>query len=50
MVFMEIGWGVEWIQLAQDKGQWRALVIAVLAPRNYLVSIMTISHLKTGGQ
>jgi hypothetical protein len=35
----EIGWGsVEWIHLAQDRGQWRALVNAVmnlrvLAPR-----------------
>jgi hypothetical protein len=36
----EIGWGsVEWIQLAHDRGQWRALVNAVtnlqvLAPRS----------------
>jgi hypothetical protein len=36
----EIGWGsVEWIQLAQDRGRWRALVntamnLRVLAPRS----------------
>jgi hypothetical protein len=36
----EIGWGsVDWIQLAQDRDQWRALVntvmnLRVLAPRN----------------
>jgi hypothetical protein len=37
----EIGWGcgVEWIQLAQDRGRWRAVVNAVmsfrvLAPRS----------------
>jgi hypothetical protein len=38
--FREIGWGsVEWIQLAQDRGRWRAVVSAVmnlrvLAPRS----------------
>jgi hypothetical protein len=27
----EIGWGrVEWIQLAQDRGQWQALVNTVM--------------------
>jgi hypothetical protein len=41
MEFREIGWGsVEWIQLAQDRGRWRALVNTVmdlwfLAPRSY---------------
>jgi hypothetical protein len=35
----EIGWGVEWIQLAQDMDWWRALVntvmnLRVLAPRS----------------
>jgi hypothetical protein len=40
MDLREIGWGsVEWIQLAQDRGRWRALVnnvmnLRVLAPRN----------------
>jgi hypothetical protein len=38
--FREIGlWSVEWIQLAQDRDWWRALVnkvmnLRVLAPRN----------------
>jgi hypothetical protein len=36
----EIGWGsVEWIQLAQDRGRWQAVVnmvmnLRVLAPRS----------------
>jgi hypothetical protein len=40
MDLREIGWGgVEWIQLAKDRGRWRAVVNAVmnlqfLAPRN----------------
>jgi hypothetical protein len=30
MDLREIGWdGMDWIDLAQDRGQWRALVIAV---------------------
>jgi hypothetical protein len=34
-----VGWGVEWIQLAQDRDRWRAVVSAVMnlrvpAPRN----------------
>jgi hypothetical protein len=39
MDLREIGWGsVYWIQLAQDRGRWRALVytvmnLPVLAPR-----------------
>jgi hypothetical protein len=43
MNLMEIGWGsVEWIQLAQDRDRWRALVntvmnLRVLAPRSWLV-------------
>jgi hypothetical protein len=44
MDLREIGWGageVEWIQSAQDRDRWRALVnavmdILVLAPRSYL--------------
>jgi hypothetical protein len=40
MDLREIGWGsVDWIQLAQDKDRWRALVntvmnLRVLAPRS----------------
>jgi hypothetical protein len=43
MDLREIGWGsVEWIQLAQDRNRWRALVNPVmnhpvLEPRRYLV-------------
>jgi hypothetical protein len=29
--FREMGWdGMEWIDLAQDRGQWRALVKTVM--------------------
>jgi hypothetical protein len=44
MDLRETVWGgVEWIQLAQDRGRWRAVVNAVmnlpvLAPRSYLVT------------
>jgi hypothetical protein len=44
MELSEIGWGgVEWIQLAEDRDRWRAVVSAVmnlrvLAPRILLVS------------
>jgi hypothetical protein len=40
MDLREIGWeGVEWIQVAQDRDRWRALVntvmnLLVLAPRS----------------
>jgi hypothetical protein len=40
MDFREIGWGsVDWIQLAQDRDRWRAVVntvmnLRVLAPRS----------------
>jgi hypothetical protein len=40
MYLREIGWGrVDWIQLAQDRDRWRALVytvmtLRVLAPRS----------------
>jgi hypothetical protein len=39
MDLRDIGWGVEWIKLAQDRDQWRAFVntvmcLRVLAPRN----------------
>jgi hypothetical protein len=44
MDLREIGWGsVDWIQLAQDRGRWRALVntvmtLRVLAPLSKLFS------------
>jgi hypothetical protein len=42
MDLTEIGWGVEWIHLAQDRERWRAVVNAVmnlrvLAPRSDLL-------------
>jgi hypothetical protein len=43
MDLKETGWGsIEWIQLAQDRDRWRALVntalnLRVLAPQSYLV-------------
>jgi hypothetical protein len=45
MDLREIGWGVKWIQLAQDRGRWRDLVITVmnlrvLAPRTQFVSLI----------
>jgi hypothetical protein len=30
MDLMEIGWGMDWIQLAQDRDRWRALVNKVM--------------------
>jgi hypothetical protein len=48
MDFWEIGWGsVDWIQLAQDRDRWRAVVntvmnLRVLVPRSYLVIIIKI--------
>jgi hypothetical protein len=53
MELREIGWGsVEWIQLAQEKDQWRALVntmknLRVLAPRSYLFSQIVDSLLSS---
>jgi hypothetical protein len=51
MDLREIGWvSLEWIQLAQDRDRWRALVntvtnLLVLAPRiNYLVSLLVVSN------
>jgi hypothetical protein len=34
MDLREIGWGsVDWIQLAQDRGRWRAVLSAVISLR-----------------
>jgi hypothetical protein len=30
MDLKEIGWGMDWIDLAQDRDQWRALVNTVM--------------------
>jgi hypothetical protein len=37
MDLREIGWdGVDWIELAQDRDQWRALVNTVMIPSGSL--------------
>ena len=30
MDFQEVGWGTDWIDMAQDRDKWRALVNAVM--------------------
>jgi hypothetical protein len=30
MDFQELGWGMDWIELAQDKDRWRTVVNAVM--------------------
>jgi hypothetical protein len=33
MDLKDVGWGVDWIELAQDRDGWRAVVNAVMNPR-----------------
>jgi hypothetical protein len=33
MNLQEVGWGMDWIDLAQDRDRWRAVVIAVMNVR-----------------
>jgi hypothetical protein len=38
----EIGWDdIDWIDLAQDRGQWRALVNTVM---NHILSFISVKH------
>jgi hypothetical protein len=30
MALQEVGWGIDWIELAQGRERWRALVNAVM--------------------
>jgi hypothetical protein len=30
MYLQEVGWGIDWVKLAQDRGRWQALVNAVM--------------------
>jgi hypothetical protein len=49
MCNQDVGWGMEWIDLAQDRGSWRALVIAATNLRvpqnagNFLTSRRPVS-------
>ena len=33
MDLQEVGWGINWIDLAQDRDRWRTVVNAVMKPR-----------------
>jgi hypothetical protein len=46
----EVGWGdVDWIDLAQDRDRWRALVNAVMNLRFPLNAVKLQSSFTTGG-
>jgi hypothetical protein len=30
MILQEVGWGMDWIELAKDRNRWRAVVNAVM--------------------
>jgi hypothetical protein len=49
-VLRDIGWGgMDWIDLAQDRDQWRALVITVMNLRVPLNFGKFLSSCETGG-
>jgi hypothetical protein len=50
IVLREIGWGVmEWINLAQNRDQWRAFVKTVMNLRVPQISVNFLSGCTTGG-